>query len=72
MGRDLPEFPTIFYKISEAHIGAGDEIRKPVESDAFDWECELAVIIGTPTESSNGVPSRGRRAAGRRIALGKH
>lgn len=48
MGRDLPEFPTIFYKISEALIGAHDEIRKPAESDAFDWECELAVVIGAP------------------------
>lgn len=48
MGRDLPEFPTIFYKVSEALIGAHDEIRKPTESDSFDWECELAVIIGAP------------------------
>lgn len=48
MGRDLPEFPTIFYKVSEALIGAHDEIAKPVESDAFDWECELAVVIGAP------------------------
>ena len=48
MGRDLPEFPTIFYKITEALIGAKDEIRKPAESDAFDWECELAVVIGAP------------------------
>lgn len=48
MGRELPEFPTIFSKVSEALIGAGDDIVRPKETEAFDWECELAVIIGSP------------------------
>ena len=46
MGRELPEYPTLFAKFSEALIGPYDEIRLPPESDAVDWEAELAVVIG--------------------------
>lgn len=49
MGRELPEFPTLFAKYPEALIGAGDPIVLPREAaDAVDWEAELAVIIGKP------------------------
>ncbi|HEV7871872.1 MAG TPA: fumarylacetoacetate hydrolase family protein [Modestobacter sp.] len=47
MGRELPEFPTIFAKYPEALVGAGDDIVLPAASDAVDWEAELAVVIGT-------------------------
>ena len=46
MGRDLPEFPTLFAKYPEALIGATDPIELAPESDAVDWEAELAVVIG--------------------------
>lgn len=46
MGRELPEYPTLFAKYPEALIGAGDEILLPAESDRVDWEGELAVVIG--------------------------
>ncbi|KQP57237.1 fumarylacetoacetate hydrolase family protein [Agreia sp. Leaf283] len=47
MGRELPEFPTLFAKYPEALIGAHDEIVLPeYASHAVDWECELAVVIG--------------------------
>jgi len=46
MGRELPEHPTLFAKFADALIGAGDDIELPPESDAVDWEAELAVIIG--------------------------
>lgn len=46
MGRDLPEHPTLFAKYPEALIGATDPIALPPESDAVDWEAELAVVIG--------------------------
>ena len=48
MGRDLPQFPTLFSKYADTLIGAHDDIRRPVETDQLDWECELAVVIGTP------------------------
>ncbi len=47
MGRELPEFPTLFAKYPEALIGPQDDIQLPPESDAVDWEAELAVVIGT-------------------------
>ena len=47
MGRDLPEHPTLFSKFSDTLIGAGDPIVRPPETDEFDWEVELAVVVGT-------------------------
>jgi acylpyruvate hydrolase len=46
MGRDLPEHPTLFSKYADTLVGAEDDILRPVETDAFDWEAELAVVIG--------------------------
>jgi acylpyruvate hydrolase len=46
MGRDLPEYPTLFSKYAETLIGPNDDIELPAQDDAIDWEAELAVIIG--------------------------
>lgn len=46
MGRELPRYPTLFAKFPEALIGPADPISLPAESDAVDWEAELAVVIG--------------------------
>jgi acylpyruvate hydrolase len=46
MGRDLPNYPTLFPKFADTLLGAGDDIAKPAETDALDWEVELAVVIG--------------------------
>lgn len=46
MGRDLPEYPTLFSKFADTLIGATDDIARPDETDAFDWEVELAVVVG--------------------------
>jgi acylpyruvate hydrolase len=46
MGRDLPEFPTLFAKYPEALIGPNDTLTLPPESDAVDWEAELVVVVG--------------------------
>ncbi|MFM6850067.1 MAG: fumarylacetoacetate hydrolase family protein [Terrabacter sp.] len=47
MGRDLPEYPTIFSKYADTLVGAEDDILRPDETDQFDWEAELAVVIGS-------------------------
>jgi acylpyruvate hydrolase len=48
MGRDLPEFPTLFAKYPEALIGPYDDLVLPaVAAEAVDWEAELAVIVGS-------------------------
>ena len=46
MGRDIPEYPTLFAKYAESLIGPNDDIALPPESSAVDWEAELAIIIG--------------------------
>ena len=47
MGRELPEYPTIFAKFPPVLIGAYDELVLPAASEAVDWEGELAVIVGS-------------------------
>lgn len=47
MGRDLPEYPTLFAKFKEALTGPYDDVIVPeYAAAALDWEAELAVIIG--------------------------
>jgi acylpyruvate hydrolase len=44
--RDLPEYPVLFTKFAGSLTGAYDTVVCPPESDAVDYEGELAVIIG--------------------------
>jgi acylpyruvate hydrolase len=46
MGREPPDFPTLFAKFTDALVGARDPIVLPAVSNAVDWEVELAVVIG--------------------------
>lgn len=46
MGRELPSHPTLFPKFADTLAGAHDDIAKPMETDALDWEVELAIVIG--------------------------
>ncbi|HEX3714506.1 MAG TPA: fumarylacetoacetate hydrolase family protein [Trebonia sp.] len=48
MGRELPEYPTLFAKFADTLLGARDDLVKPAETDRWDWEAELAVVIGRP------------------------
>ncbi len=54
MGRDLPEHPTLFAKFADALIGAHDDIARPEETGKFDWEVELAVVVGAPVRRARG------------------
>lgn len=47
MGRDLPEYPTLFCKFADTLLGAGDDILRPQETEKFDWEAELGIVIGS-------------------------
>lgn len=48
MGREVPEFPTLFTKYPESLVGAGDAIVLPPHAaEMVDWEAELAIIIGS-------------------------
>lgn len=46
MGRDLPEFPTLFAKYADTLTGATDTIDV-YGSERVDWEAELAVVVGS-------------------------
>lgn len=52
MGRELPEYPTLFAKYPEALIGANDPIEAPGDRTAIDWEGELAIVIGRTVRSA--------------------
>jgi acylpyruvate hydrolase len=54
MGREIPEYPTLFAKYPEALIGASDDIQLAPESDSVDWEAELAVVIGATVRRARG------------------
>ena len=45
-GRDIPEWPMIFTRFSNSQVGHGQPMIKPKASDMFDFEGEMAVIIG--------------------------
>ncbi|MCG2623942.1 fumarylacetoacetate hydrolase family protein [Arthrobacter sp. I2-34] len=45
MGRELPEYPTLFAKFADTLAGAADEIEVQ-GSERVDWEAELAVVVG--------------------------
>lgn len=45
-GRAVTENPVLFARYAGSQIGHGQPLIKPLESDDFDYEGELAVIIG--------------------------
>ncbi|MCZ2402050.1 fumarylacetoacetate hydrolase family protein [Paenarthrobacter sp. Z7-10] len=53
MGRELPDYPTLFAKYADTLVGAGDSIEVH-GSESVDWEAELAVVVGaTLTRASD-------------------
>lgn len=46
MGRDLPEYPTLFAKYADTLTGPTDTIDV-FGSERVDWEAELAVVVGS-------------------------
>lgn len=58
MGRELPEYPTLFAKFSDSLIGAHDDIVLPPSSTSVDWEGELAVIIGSGVSRADETEAR--------------
>jgi acylpyruvate hydrolase len=62
MGRELPEYPTLFAKFATALLGANDDIVLPAVSDQVDWEAELGVVIGTAVRRAS--PAQAAAAIG--------
>ncbi len=45
-GRELPQQPSMFIRFTDTLVGHGGELIRPKVSDNFDFEGELAVVIG--------------------------
>jgi 2-keto-4-pentenoate hydratase/2-oxohepta-3-ene-1,7-dioic acid hydratase in catechol pathway len=46
VGRELPKQPSMFIRFSDTLVGHDGELIRPTVSDNFDFEGELAVVIG--------------------------
>ncbi|MFY9836938.1 MAG: fumarylacetoacetate hydrolase family protein [Xanthobacteraceae bacterium] len=46
MGRELPKQPSMFSRFADTLVGHGGAMSRPAVSDNFDFEGELALIIG--------------------------
>ncbi len=46
MGREPPGHPTCFVRFPESQVAHGKPLLRPAESERFDYEGELAIIIG--------------------------
>jgi 2-keto-4-pentenoate hydratase/2-oxohepta-3-ene-1,7-dioic acid hydratase in catechol pathway len=45
-GRPKTSYPVLFTRFADTQVGNGQPLRKPRESEEFDYEGELAVVIG--------------------------
>ena len=43
---DAAEFPSVFLRSASTFVAHGQPLLKPDWSDSFDYECEMAVVIG--------------------------
>ena len=46
MGREPPKYPVMFVRYADAQVGHNEALVRPALSESFDYEGELAVIIG--------------------------
>lgn len=45
-GMALPDYPAMFTRFNSTLVGHGQPLLRPRESESFDYEAELAIIIG--------------------------
>ena len=64
-GRDKPDYPWFFYRGKSSLLAHGHAGLVPKVSAKFDYEAELAVVIGTP----RAAPREARRRAEARVRL---
>ena len=46
MGREVPDYPVVFVRFAGSQVGHGQAVIRPKVSEQFDFEGELAVVIG--------------------------
>lgn len=48
IGKAAPTAPVVFARYADSQMGHGDDARKPAVSEQFDYEGEIALVIGRP------------------------
>ncbi len=48
MGREVPDYPVVFTRFPSSLVGPGEPVVRPAVSGQFDFEGELALVIGKP------------------------
>ena len=48
MGREVPDHPVVFTRFPSSLVADGESVIRPQVSEQFDFEGELAVVIGKP------------------------
>jgi 2-keto-4-pentenoate hydratase/2-oxohepta-3-ene-1,7-dioic acid hydratase in catechol pathway len=48
MGRQVPDYPVVFVRFSASQVGHEQAIINPRASEQYDFEGELAIVIGKP------------------------
>jgi acylpyruvate hydrolase len=51
---EVPDYPALFSKFADALVGAGQPVLVPPESEAVDYEAELAFVIGRRVRRARG------------------
>ncbi len=58
MGWEMPGYPTLFTRFADTIVGHGEPIVRPRVSSQFDYEGELAIVIGKPARYVPAVEAR--------------
>ncbi len=48
MGREVPDYPVVFTRFPSSLVGNGEALVRPRVSEQYDFEGELAIVIGKP------------------------
>ena len=51
---EVPDYPALFPKYADALVGAGQPVLVPPESEAADYEAELAFVVGRSVRRASG------------------
>jgi acylpyruvate hydrolase len=51
---EVPDYPALFSKFAETLVGAGEPVLLPPESEAVDYEAELALVVGREVRRASG------------------
>ena len=47
-GSELPQYPSLFVRFANSFVGHNQSILRPLASKQFDYEGEIAIVIGKP------------------------